>query len=110
MSNNSDNAQQPNEDVNPMDMPIIDRGVMFVKNPVERVKHTRMTKKELHEFVRWTFTHKNDDNWDSLSGLKIANLYFQETGKYINRATVNRNRDNWFLKGGKIVRNDGVGE
>ena len=110
MTNNNNNVQQQNDNVNPLDMPIIDKGVMYIKNHVERVKHTRMTKKELHDFVRWTFTHNNDPDWDSMSGLKIANLYMQETGKYINRATVNRNRDNWFLKDGKIVRNDGVGE
>ena len=66
-----------------------------------------MTKQELHDFVRWSFKHVNDENWSTLSGLKIANLYFQETGKYINRATVNRNRDNWLMKDGKIVRYDG---
>ena len=96
-----------NDVIDPMNMDIIDRGVMFVKNPVQREKHTRMTKEELHDFIRWSFTHVDDPGWSTLSGLKIANLYFQETGKYINRATVNRNRDNWFLKDGKIVRYDG---
>ena len=93
-----------NEASNPLDMPILDRGVMFVKNPVTREKHSRITKQELHDFVRWTFTHVNDPGWNDLSNAKIANLYFQETGKYINRNTVGRNRDNWFLKDGKIVR------
>ena len=90
--------------VDPMDMDIIDRGMMFTKNPVQRVKHTRMTKQELHDFVRWMFKHVDDEGWNEMSGLKIANMYMQETGKYINRATVNRNRDNWFMKDGKIVR------
>ena len=93
--------------MDPLNMDIIDRGVMFVKNPVERVKYKRMTKQELHDFVRWLFTHVNDDDYDKMSNAKIANMYFQETGKYINRSTVSRNRDNWFMKNGKIVRIDG---
>lgn len=92
---------------NVMNMPIVDRGVMYEAHPVERVKYTRMTKQELHDFVRWTFTHVNDPGWDKLSNAKVANLYLQETGKHINRVTVGRNRDNWFMKGGKIVRYDG---
>ena len=39
-----------NDVVDPMNLPIIDRGVMFVKNHVEREKHKRMTKQELHDF------------------------------------------------------------
>ena len=93
--------------MDPLNMDIIDRGVMFVKNPVERVKYKRMTKQELHDFVRWLFTHVNDNGWSEMSCLKIANMYFQETGKYINRSTVSRNRHNWFIKNGKIVRIDG---
>ena len=96
-----------NKALDPMNMPVVDKGVMFVKNPVTRENHKRMTKQELHDFIRWSFKHVDDPGWSTLSGLKIANLYFQETGKYINRATVNRNRDNWFLKDGKIVRYDG---
>ena len=95
-----------NTAVDAMNMDIIDRGVMFVKNPVDRVKHTRMTKQELHEFVRWMFTHADDPGFSEMSGLRISNLYLRETGKHINRATVNRNRDNWFMKDGKIVRYD----
>ena len=95
-----------NNDTNPLEMPVIDKGVMYVKNQPEREKYKRITKQELHEFVRWSFTHTNDSGWNDLSNAKIANLYFQETGKYINRNTVGRNRDNWFLKDGKIVRYD----
>ena len=95
-----------NENSNPLEMDIIDRGVMFTKNPVDRVKYHRITKQELHDFVRWMFKHIDDAGWSELSGLKISNLYMQETGKYISRSTVNRNRDNWFLKDGKIVRVD----
>ena len=94
-------------EIDPLNMPVVDKGVMFVKNPVERVKHTRMTKQELHDFVRWTFTHVNDPDWSKISNGHIANLYFQETGKCVNRVTVGRNRDNWYLKDGKIVRYDG---
>ena len=96
-----------NKALDPMNMPVVDKGVMFVKNTVERVKYHRITKQELHDFVRWTFKHVNDPDWNKISNGHIANLYFQETGKYINRATVGRNRDNWFLKDGKIVRYDG---
>ena len=94
------------EYVNPMDMDIIDRGVMFTKKPMDRVKNARITKQELHDFVRWLFTHVNDDGYDKMSNAKIANMYFQETGKYISRQTVVRNRYNWFIKDGKIVRVD----
>jgi hypothetical protein len=92
------------ENVNPMDMDIIDRGVMFTKKPMDRVKNARITKQELHDFVRWSFKHVNDEGWSEMSSLKIANLYFQETGKYISRSTVNRNRYNWVMKNGDIVR------
>ena len=96
-----------NENVDPMDMDIIDRGVMFTKNPVDRVKYKRITKQELHDFVRWLFKHTDDAGWSEMSNARIANLYFQETGRIINRSTVARNRDNWFMKDGKIVRYDG---
>ena len=96
-----------NNVIDPMNLPIIDRGFMFVKNPAEHEKHKRMTKQELHEFVRWSFKHVDDENWSTLSNAHIANLYFQETGKHINRVTVGRNRYNWFMKDGKIVRYDG---
>ena len=96
-----------NKALDPMNMDIIDRGVMFVKNPVEQPKYHRITKQELHDFVRWTFKHVKDENWSTISNAHIANLYLQETGKHINRVTVGRNRDNWFMKDGKIVRYDG---
>ena len=96
-----------NKALDPMNMPVVDKGVMFVKNPVQQVKYHRITKQELHDFVRWTFTHVNDPDWSKISNGHIANLYFQETGKYINRVTVGRNRDNWFIKDGKIVRYNG---
>ena len=96
-----------NKALDPMNMPVVDKGVMFVKNPVQQVKYHRITKQELHDFVRWTFTHVNDEGWSTMSNGHIANLYFQETGKCINRVTVGRNRDTWFLKDGKIVRYDG---
>ena len=96
-----------NKALDPMNMPVVDKGVMFVKNPVEHEKHKRMTKQELHDFVRWSFKHVKDEEWSTMSNARIANLYFQETGKHINRVTVGRNRDNWFLKDGKIVRYDG---
>ena len=72
-----------------------------------RNKFQRMTKEELHDFVKWTFKHVNDKDWKNLSNMSIAKLYYQETGKYINRVTVGRNRDNWYMKGDKIIRYDG---
>ena len=94
------------ENVNPMDMDIIDRGVMFTKKPMDRVKNARITKQELHDFVRWSFKHVNDEGWSEMSNARISNLYLQETGRYICRSTIARNRYNWFLKDGKIVRVD----
>ena len=92
--------------MDPLNMPIMTNGVMHTAKPIEREKYKRITKQELHDFVRWLFTHANDDGWDALSNAKIANMYFQETGKLINRVTVSRNRNNWFIKDGKIVRVD----
>ena len=69
-----------------------------------RVKNQRMTKQELHDFVKWVFTHVNDDGWDALSNYKIAKLYNQETGKHINHVTVSNNRGCWYIKGGELVR------
>ena len=71
---------------------------------VMRVKNQRMTKQELHDFVRWVFTHVNDDGWDALSNEKVAKLYVQETGKHVNSVTAGNNRDCWYIKGGKLVR------
>ena len=92
--------------MDPINMPIMSNGVMFTAKPIERTKYKRITKQELHDFVRWLFTHVNDDGYDKMSCGKIANMYFQETGKYISRQTVVRNRYNWFIKDGKIVRVD----
>ena len=92
--------------MDPLNMPIVSNGVMFTAKPIEHEKHKRITKQELHDFVRWLFTHVNDEGYDEFSNAKIANMYFQETGKLINRVTVSRNRNNWFIKDGKIVRID----
>ena len=89
-----------------MDMSIVDKGILYEAKPVVREKYHRMTKQELHDFVRWMFTHVNDDGWNEMSCRRIANMYYQETGKYICHQTVARNRDNWYIKGGKIVRVD----
>lgn len=94
-------------EVDPLNMDIVDRGVMFEKNPVQQEKYHRITKQELHDFVRWCFKHINDEGWSTMSNARVANLYLQETGKHINRVTVGRNRDNWFIKDGKIVRYNG---
>ena len=92
--------------MDPLNMPIVTNGVMHTAKPIEREKYKRITKQELHDFVRWLFTHVNDEGYDKMSCGKIANMYFQETGKYISRQTVVRNRHNWFIKDGKIMRID----
>ena len=92
--------------MDPLNMPIMTNGVMHTAKPIEREKYKRITKQELHDFVRWLFTHVNDEGFDKMSNAKITNLYFQETGKHICRQTVLRNRYNWFIKDGKIVRVD----
>ena len=83
---------------------IVENGVVFKKNPVQREPHKRMTKQEIHDFVRWAFA-QNDENMSKYSNAKIANKYFQDTGRYICRETVRRNRDCWFMKDGKIFKN-----
>ena len=87
-------------------IPINDRG--FVYGVIIKPKEShRMTKAELHEFVRWYITRVNEADGDEirkLSDVKIQNLYWQQTGKYVSRNTVNRNRKCWFLKDGQIIR------
>ena len=93
VSNNANNAD------------IIDnKGIVFKKNPVPHEPHKRMTKQELHDFIRWAFT-QTDENMCNYSNAKIANMYLNETGKYISKETVRCNRDCWYMKDGKIYKN-----
>ena len=80
-----------------------DKGVVFKKNPVQHEVHKRMTKQELHDFIRWAFA-QTDENMCKYSNAHIANMYMNDTGKYICRETVRRNRDCWYMKDGKIFK------
>ena len=64
-----------------------------------REKYHRVTKKEIHDFVRWMF--KN--NLESKSNAAISNMYYSLTGVHINRETVRRNRKCWIVRDGRIV-------
>ena len=80
-----------------------DKGVVFKKNPEKRQPHQRITKQELHDFIRWAFA-QTDENMSTYSNAHIANMYMNDTGKYICRETVRRNRDCWYMKDGKIFK------
>jgi hypothetical protein len=82
---------------------IVENGVVFKKNPVKHEPHKRMTKQEIHDFVRWAFA-QNDENMSKYSNAKIANMYMNDTGRCVCRETVRRNRDGWFMKDGKIYK------
>ena len=87
-------------------LPINDRGFVYGVI-VKPDKNHRMTKAELHDFVRWYISVVNQPDGDEirkLSDIKIQNLYWQQTGKYVSRTTINRNRKCWFLKDGQIIR------
>ena len=87
-------------------MPIIDKGILFGREPVHE-KGKRMSKAELHTFVRWMIKHYNSEDreqFSALSSRKIANLYFQECGKYISTTTVYANRNRWYTRNGKIIK------
>ena len=96
------NAQNKQEKV----VPINDRGFIYGIIQKPEPNH-RITKAELHDFVRWYVNLVNQADGDEvrkLSDIKIQNLYWQQTGKYISRNTIYRNRKCWFLKNGEIVR------
>ena len=73
-----------NKALDPMNMPVVDKGVMFVKNPVEHEKHKRMTKQELHDFVRWSFKHVKDEEWSTMSNARMQTYTFK---KLVNTST-----------------------
>lgn len=87
-------------------IPINDRGFVYANMKLPPKNH-RITKKELHDFVRWYVARVNEADGDEirkLSDIKIQNLYWQQTGKYISKNTIYRNRKCWFLKNGEIIR------
>ena len=63
---------------------------------------TRITKRELMDFIEWAF-NQTDDNMSSYSNPKIAELYMRDTGRYISVSTVRLNRDAWVKLDGKIA-------
>ena len=85
---------------------IVDKGVEYPLKKVERKKHQRTTKNDIHEFVRWLFKHNNDEAFNKLSNGKLSNMYLSETGIFINRETIRRNRKVWRLIDGKIVNTE----
>ena len=87
-------------------IPIVDKGVVYPPKKIERKKHQRTTKEDIHKFVRWLFKHNDDEAFNKLSSGKISNLYLNETGTFINRETVRRNRKIWQMKDGKIVNTE----
>lgn len=87
-------------------MVIVDKGVVYPPKKIERKKHQRTTKEDIHKFVRWLFKHNDDEAFNKLSSGKISNLYLNETGTFINRETVRRNRKIWQMKDGKIVNTE----
>lgn len=87
-------------------LPILDRGTLYADIP-KPPRHHRIKKTELHEFIRWLVDKYNGEDGDKIKGFscpKIANLYYQETNKYITKSTVLKNRDGWCVKDGVIVR------
>lgn len=94
----SDNTEQ--------ELVIIDKGVEYPAKPIERERYQRVTKKEIHDFVRWMFKHNDNEEFNKLSNAKISNMYYSETGVYINRETIRRNRKIWKLDNGKIVNTE----
>ena len=74
----------------------------------EQVVYTRITKKELHDFVRWLIGKYNTDDYDTwcaYSNYKIQKLYKDESGKLLNVTTIRNNREGWYTgAGGKLIR------
>ena len=58
-------------------------------------KCTRITKKDLMEFINWTFEKFDNGNFDGYSCQAISNMYLQERGKYISNATIRNNKGKW---------------
>ena len=67
------------------------------------VKQTRLTKKELFEFLEWAFA-QTDDNMSTYSNPKIAAMYLKDTGKYISTSCVRNNRDCWVKVNGQFIK------
>lgn len=67
------------------------------------VKQTRLTRKELFEFLDWAFA-QTDENMSTYSNPKIAAMYLKDTGKYISTSCVRNNRDCWVKVNGKYVK------
>ena len=84
---------------------VYEHGIQYENGKRVKQHHPRMTKQELHNFVKWMIA-QTDDNMRYYSNQKIANIYEQQTGKYINRETVRRNRDCWIVYDNKIMRVD----
>lgn len=87
-------------------MPILDRGMLYTDIP-RPPRHHRITKNELHEFIRWLVEKYNGtdgERFKTMSCPKIANLYYQETQKYVTKSTVLKNRNGWCIRDGVIVR------
>ena len=51
-SNDNNSNEQSDSTMSPLEMDIIDRGVLHQKHKVTHEKHARMTKADLYEFVR----------------------------------------------------------
>ena len=84
-------------------MVIVDKGVEYPEVKPERKRYQRTSKQDIHDFVRWMFKHNDDEEFNKLSNAKMTNMYYAETGKFINRETVRRNRKIWRKVDGKIV-------
>lgn len=84
------------------EMIIVDKGVEYPIKKIERKRHQRTSKNDIHTFVRWLFNH----DVNGLSNDKISKMYYEETGIFINRETVRRNRKIWRIVDNKIVNTE----
>ena len=91
---------------NDKELVIVDKGIVYPVVQPERKRYQRTTKKEIHDFVRWLFKHNTDEAFNKLSNAKVANMYFVESGVYINRETIRRNRNLWHVVDNKIVNSE----
>ena len=58
-------------------------------------KCNRITKKDLIEYIKWTFEKFDNGNIDGYSCQAVSNMYLQETGNYISNATIRNNKGIW---------------
>ena len=82
------------------------RWVTTAENNMNTNERTRITKKQLHDFVWWhigKLRSEERDKWLDYSTYRIQRLYEQETGNKLSYQTIHNNREGWYTYHGKLV-------